>query len=189
MGSIRKILLTMALAAAAISVAAPAVASAHKLEYSNGEPVYEGAAFSLKSSNMRILGPAGYWTYCNAVTLPAEVIESTAESAEAEGAGPGTTEWCYYKNGRPLPTEVELIDIKFTGAETGTINLKISQDWGSGQICKREGSLPMTYTPGTSVVHVAGYFPGEWCLTERYMTGDFSLQSDYPFPGQPIIIK
>ncbi|HEX4668805.1 MAG TPA: hypothetical protein VH275_02365 [Solirubrobacterales bacterium] len=188
MRSIRKISLLAAVVAVAIAAAAPAAASAYKLEYSNGQNLAVGDMFSLNSNNWRIGGPGGLYSTCANVTLGAEATKNTEASAEAVNAGFGLAETCFYKN-QSLPTEIKLIGLKFSGSTTGTITLKVTQDWGEGHICKREGALPMTFTPGTSVIKVKGNFPGSWCLTENNMVGDFSLSGTYPFPGQPIIIK
>ena len=181
-------LLAMAIGAL-LAFAIPAAASAATGQLTeNGVPLKTGATFLATSTNVTTTTEAGKLS-CEKVTL--DLIVSSNSSSGSAASGSGTSSGCLLE-GVNIPVNITTITIKsITLSSTGgkaTFSFTFDSEGAKLKDCTITGTnVPVTWTPGTDTVHIAGSVvgSGSGCPTSGTIAGDFTLETA---DGTPLTI-
>jgi len=168
-------LLAMAVGAIAAFVA-PAAANATILTDSSGT-LQPGATVFATSSNTETTTSTGTLS-CAKVELDLTVVSN---GTPAELFGGGEAENCKItQNGAPVViTVINVEEVVVNGGGTGEATFTFVSDIAGMLTCHFSGTVPITYTPTTDLIHIAGGLigAGPGCPTAGAIHGTFTLKT------------
>jgi hypothetical protein len=185
MESIRKISLLAVMVVAAITVAAPAGASAAKMEIPAGKIAPVGAQLTMTSINPTFNTTWGLQK-CAEITLPGELIQNNG-TVKVRG-GVGSSKYCV-SGTSPFTLEPELRGLTLNSPQSGTMDLRLSIKYSWGGTCVLERSdIPVSYSAGSSEFQVANAaMKGKPAACEPFvLNAKFKLGSVF-IPGTPVL--
>jgi len=176
-------LLAMAVGAIAAFVA-PAAANATILTDSSGT-LQPGATVFATSTNTETTTSTGTIS-CAKVEFDLTVVSN---GTPAEIFGGGEAEGCKVtQNSAPIViTLINIEEILINGGGTGEMTFTFVSDIAGVLTCHFSGTVPITYTPTTDLIHIAGGLVGAGanCPSAAAIHGTFTLKTAN---GDPVTI-
>lgn len=202
MKSMKKSMVVMAAVFAVMAFVLPSAASAARLEKPAGTLVPTGTSFLLKSGHLRfegrLFGGAAYT--CENVVLKGQVTENSGSAVKSTGSGPGTFS-CH----STVPAQyfhigsIDLLGLSISrdasGVDHASMGMRVTElettQGGGTSECIYEGEVPLTYTNGSSLLHIggtqnAGYLAGLNGCPKALVSADFAVTDT---AGNPIVVN